>query len=71
MTLPALVHTCPVTMGDILRGVVEDETPDILNVMVSYEEWVSFDQQKDQDPNSSLSAQTDEHRVVWLCPMEA
>eukprot|EP00975_Prorocentrum_lima_P052607 11024526-Prorocentrum_lima.AAC.1 len=38
--------------------------------MASYEEWVSCDQQKDQDPNSSLSAQTDDNRVVWPCPME-
>eukprot|EP00975_Prorocentrum_lima_P043277 9086868-Prorocentrum_lima.AAC.1 len=61
MTLLSVVHNCPVTMGDILRGVVKDETPDVFNVMASYEEGVS--QQKDRDPNSSLSAQTDKHRV--------
>eukprot|EP00975_Prorocentrum_lima_P048066 10051940-Prorocentrum_lima.AAC.1 len=62
MPLLSLVHTYPVTMGDLLRGLVEDETPDIFDDMASYEEWVSFDQQKDQGPNSS-SAQADEHRV--------
>eukprot|EP00975_Prorocentrum_lima_P044874 9397932-Prorocentrum_lima.AAC.1 len=65
MTLLSAARTCPVAMGDILRGVVEDETPDIFNVMASYEEWGSFEfgQQKILNPNSSLSAQTGKHRV--------
>eukprot|EP00975_Prorocentrum_lima_P035152 7387019-Prorocentrum_lima.AAC.1 len=72
MTLLSVARTCPVTMGDILRGVIKDETADIFIVMASHE-WGSFDfgQQKSLNPNSSLSAQTDKHRVVWLCPMEA
>eukprot|EP00975_Prorocentrum_lima_P047406 9911288-Prorocentrum_lima.AAC.1 len=60
MTLLSLVHNCPMTMHDILRGVGQDETPDVFDVMASYEEWVFFERQKDQDPSSSLSALTDE-----------
>eukprot|EP00975_Prorocentrum_lima_P049470 10348314-Prorocentrum_lima.AAC.1 len=31
----------------------------------------SFVRQKSLNPNSSPSAPTDNHRVVWLCPTEA